>query len=81
MFNADAVELIWAEAKGIPRVINTLCDLSLVYGFSGSCELIDKSIVEEVLSDRNKMGLKSSDESFTEMGVVTSFGDPKVRER
>ena len=81
LFDSDAVELIWSEAKGIPRVINTLCDLSLVYGFSGSCELIDKSIVEEVLSDRNKMGLKPSEENFAEMGVVTSIGDPKIRER
>ena len=81
LFDSDAVELIWAEAKGIPRVINTLCDLSLVYGFSGSFKLIDKSIVEEVLSDRNKMGLKPSEENFAEMGVVTSIGDPKIRER
>ncbi|MEJ2176481.1 MAG: AAA family ATPase [Gammaproteobacteria bacterium] len=81
LFDGDAVELIWSEAKGIPRVINTLCDLSLVYGFSGSCKLIDKSIVEEVLSDRNEMGLKPSEENFAEMGVVTSIGDPKIRER
>ncbi len=81
LFDGDAVELIWAEAKGIPRVINTLCDLSLVYGFSASSQSIDKSLVQEVLADRNKMGLKPAEDGFAEMGVVTSIGDPKIRER
>jgi topoisomerase IA-like protein len=46
----------------VPRVINTLCDLALVYGFSGSCEAIDKQLVLDVLQDRQKMGLQPAAE-------------------
>jgi general secretion pathway protein A len=62
LFAADAVQLIWSEAQGVPRIINTLCDLALVYGFSGNCEAIDKQIVLEVLQDRQKMGLRPAAE-------------------
>jgi general secretion pathway protein A len=58
LFSQNAVQKIWSEAKGIPRVINTLCDLSLVYGFSSSEDKIEAPIVAEVLKDRQKMGLK-----------------------
>jgi general secretion pathway protein A len=62
LFSSDAVQLIWSEAQGVPRVINTLCDLALVYGFSGCCEAIDKQLVLEVLQDRQKMGLRPAAE-------------------
>jgi general secretion pathway protein A len=58
LFSQNAVQKIWSEAKGIPRVINTLCDLSLVYGFSSSEDKIEAPIVAEVLKDRQKMGLQ-----------------------
>ena len=62
LFTADAVQMIWTEAKGVPRVMNTLCDLSLVYGFSASRDSIDGDIVGEVLEDRSKMGLQAASE-------------------
>lgn len=81
LFEPESVELIWKEAGGIPRIINTLCDLSLVYGYSSSSQVIDRSIAQEVIADRNKMGLIPADAAATEIGVVTSFGEPKARER
>jgi type II secretory pathway predicted ATPase ExeA len=73
LFSQDAVQRIWTEAKGIPRIINTLCDLSLVYGFSASCNKIDGAIVAEVLKDRQKMGLQlvpEANEVEPGLGVV-----------
>jgi general secretion pathway protein A len=57
LFRSEAIELIWKEAKGVPRIMNTLCDLALVYGFSAAKKRIDTDIVLEVLADRQKMGL------------------------
>lgn len=59
LFSADAIEAIWRHARGIPRVINTLCDLALVYGYSAAEKLIDLTLVNEVLRDRAKMSLSS----------------------
>ena len=58
LFSSEAVQHIWMAAKGVPRIINTLCDLSLVYAFSASQDKIDAAIVAEVLKDREKMGLQ-----------------------
>jgi general secretion pathway protein A len=73
LFSQDAVQRIWTEAKGIPRIINTLCDLSLVYGFSASCNKIEVAIVAEVLKDRQKMGLQlvpETNQVEPDIGVV-----------
>ena len=58
LFTPGAVELIWQSARGIPRVMNTLCDLALVYGFSSSVQTIDEAVAGEVLADRSRMGIK-----------------------
>jgi type II secretory pathway predicted ATPase ExeA len=61
LFTPKAVQKIWTEAGGVPRVMNTLCDLSLVYGFSASRNTIGVGIVTEVLKDRQKMGLRPAE--------------------
>jgi type II secretory pathway predicted ATPase ExeA len=62
LFTPDAVQMIWTEAKGVPRIVNTLCDLSLVYGFSAAKTSIDAEVVGEVLGDRARMGLQPAPE-------------------
>ena len=62
LFDSEAVELIWESAHGVPRIINTICDLSLVYGFSSSAERITMEIAQEVIDDRSRMGLKAAGE-------------------
>jgi general secretion pathway protein A len=62
LFDSEAVELIWESAHGVPRIINTLCDLSLVYGFSSSAEQITMEIAREVIDDRSRMGLRAASE-------------------
>jgi len=61
IFAGNAIETIWKEARGIPRVINTLCDLALVYGYSANRNTIDGEIVDEVIRDRREMGLTVPD--------------------
>jgi type II secretory pathway predicted ATPase ExeA len=57
IFSAQAVRLIAAASDGIPRLVNTLCDLSLVYGFSEGLERIEAPTIRAVLRDRIRMGL------------------------
>jgi len=73
LFRVDAIEAIWRHARGIPRVINTLCDLALVYGYSASETIIDLTLVNEVLRDRAKMSLSS--QSFAGVDEAV-FRDP-----
>lgn len=60
VFTPEAVRLIAAASDGVPRLVNTLCDLCLVYGFSAEQKSVDAATVRSVLRDRVRMGLPVS---------------------
>lgn len=51
VFTHDAIQEIYRHSKGVPRMINNLCDLSLLIGFSAKLKIIDTHIVESIISD------------------------------
>jgi general secretion pathway protein A len=53
IFQPLAIAYIHKLAGGIPRLVNRLCDLSLVYAFADGCERIDAALVAQVLQDRS----------------------------
>jgi general secretion pathway protein A len=57
LFTPFATAKIARAAHGIPRSINILCDMALVYGFAGQAPVIDVQVIDEVLSDRNEYGV------------------------
>ncbi|MDE2348543.1 MAG: AAA family ATPase [Gammaproteobacteria bacterium] len=52
LFSADAIEFIQARTGGVPRLVNQLCDFSLVYAFADGRQRIDAELVGQVLRDR-----------------------------
>lgn len=87
LFTPLATAKIAKAAHGIPRSINILCDMALVYGFAAEARLIDVELVDEVLVDRSKYGVlgdvnfnvgHSSDIPREEVVVSTPFVPPKV---
>ncbi len=57
LFTARAIDLIWEASKGVPRTINILCDMVMVYGFSNGSTEIGAELVVELLKDRAKFGV------------------------
>jgi type II secretory pathway predicted ATPase ExeA len=53
LFQRKAIEFLHARSGGIPRLINQLCDMALVYAFAERCKRIDAALVEKVLEDRS----------------------------
>jgi hypothetical protein len=51
IFSRAAVEAIYAISKGIPRLVNTLCENCLVLGYGLQLGQITPAIVREVASD------------------------------
>jgi len=49
LFSTGAAREIYYLAEGIPRRINTICDLCLLVGFEEKAPFIDKTIVETAL--------------------------------
>jgi general secretion pathway protein A len=54
LFSCNSVEIIYERSGGIPRVINQLCDMALVYAFAEACTSVDANLVDSVLRDRDK---------------------------
>ena len=67
LFTSEAMEIIAARSKGIPRDINTICFNAVSLGFALQSKKIDSAMVNEVLADLNLSTLieKTSDVPMT----------------
>lgn len=52
IFNDAACKAVWYYSRGVPRVINVLCDTALVYGFAEEKDMVNAKIVHDVANDR-----------------------------
>ena len=50
-FTAGAVEMIFDQTDGVPRLVNKLCDFCLVYAATEDRRTVDRDVVQEVLDD------------------------------
>ncbi len=62
LFRQTAYATVYYHSGGIPRVINTICDMSLVYGFADEAPRISKEIVLDAIRDRKVGGLVIRDD-------------------
>lgn len=53
IFDKDASEAVFRYSGGIPRRINTLCDLALMSGFAQKAQKIEPSLISSVIKDFN----------------------------
>ncbi len=53
IFHADALDLIHHLTQGVPRKINTLCDLALMVGYAQDAGTIEATLVEAIYSEMN----------------------------
>jgi len=68
LFTADTYPLIWRNTSGVPRLINVLCGMALVYGFADFKEFIDTDVINEVLADKqNEFSPQSSNVGVLDM--------------
>ncbi|OGX51896.1 MAG: hypothetical protein A2306_06270 [Omnitrophica WOR_2 bacterium RIFOXYB2_FULL_38_16] len=50
-FTEDAFDSIYGYSKGVPRLINQICDSALLTGYINETQMIDKKIVDEVIEE------------------------------
>ncbi len=50
-FRHDAVEMIYEHSKGVPRLINKLCDLSLLAAYGREVREVDGHLAEEAIRE------------------------------
>ena len=59
VFTTPSVDLIHERTGGVPRLVNQLCDLSLVYAFSKGRKSVTAATVQQVLDDGVFFAVKS----------------------
>jgi type II secretory pathway predicted ATPase ExeA len=57
LFDDEALAMIALHSRGVPRVINMLCDRALVYGYAKQMKSIGGELMRQVICDRAKGGL------------------------
>ncbi|UCE59344.1 MAG: AAA family ATPase [Phycisphaerales bacterium] len=56
IFDSDAIERIYEHSRGLPRIINTLCDNAMLSGYSADQSLVDSQLVESVIRQMMAFG-------------------------
>jgi len=56
IFTPAACECVHLVSRGIPRLVNQVCDYALVYAFTDGLDLVDASVIEQVVADRQMRG-------------------------
>ncbi len=89
IFTADALEAIYEASDGIPRLINQLCDHTLLLAAAGGVKPIDAAGIQEAWADLQQLPAPwhdtpaPSDEaeaSVIEFGALSDdFADPESR--
>jgi general secretion pathway protein A len=51
IFTPQAVELVHSATGGVPRLVNQLCDLALLYAFTKESPTVNRKMVQQVLDD------------------------------
>ncbi|MBY0438986.1 MAG: AAA family ATPase [Burkholderiales bacterium] len=57
VFTPEAFNIVYEKSGGVPRVVNTICDSAMVYGYAQQKSTIDAAIVTEVIEDRERTGI------------------------
>ena len=56
-FPVEATDAIHARSRGVPRIVNVICDAALVFGFAEDRRTVDLALVEEVLGELEATGV------------------------
>jgi general secretion pathway protein A len=56
IFQMKTIDRISQYSRGIPRLINVLCDSALVYGFADGLHTIDTNVIENVYTELKSLG-------------------------
>lgn len=51
IFSTAAAEMIFAATGGVPRLVNQLCDLSMLYAYTDNQQKVTGAVVHQVLGD------------------------------
>src|SRR5688572_1425210 len=57
LFSEAAIKAVFHFTKGVPRLINSICDMACVYGYADGLSTIDIDTILAVVQDKRQSGL------------------------
>ncbi|MPZ75572.1 MAG: AAA family ATPase [Deltaproteobacteria bacterium] len=81
LFYPDAVRQITSYSKGIPRLVNIICDNSLLCAFGRSQKIISADVIHEVARDLRLGSEVKVTQTERTPGVVASKPEPETSSR
>jgi general secretion pathway protein A len=75
IFDEEAVDLIGRVSMGIPRVINNICDNSLLHGYAAEREVIGKDIIQGVIET---LDISTNDMTTGEPSDFETWMTPRI---
>jgi len=80
IFSENAINLIHLESKGVPRLINIVCDRALLHGFAENRPILNSRLIRECIKDLHIPGESSSlplpDQAASSEGI--KYWGPRV---
>jgi type II secretory pathway predicted ATPase ExeA len=77
VFTEMAMGAVQYFSGGVPRLINSICDLALVYGFADGKSPVDEAMVLRVIADRQNSGIApfARSDSPDDPSTLAEIGD------
>ncbi len=77
LFTDSACKAVWYHSRGIPRIINTLCDTAMVYAFAEHKKQVDVQQINNVVNDRKVNGFFTKGQEISQ-NVTRIDCEPKT---
>ena len=77
-FPREVTDVIHARSRGVPRIINVICDAALVFGYAEERRQVDLPLMREVLAELETTGVLPSDTPLR-AGAPAAAADPDRR--
>src|SRR6202795_3644241 len=71
IFSGPAIEAVFRHSRGIPRIVNTICDSALVAGYAKHAATITSEIIDDVARDL-RLGVVAVDPRNNPAGRLTN---------
>jgi type II secretory pathway predicted ATPase ExeA len=53
IFTPDASDVVYHASRGLPRVINQICDYALVFAYAEEARVVNADLVRQVVAERH----------------------------
>jgi general secretion pathway protein A len=78
IFHRTAIKYIHECTGGVPRLMNQLCDMSLVYAYADGCERIHAALVAQMMRDRSQARTSARPLAEEDTATDTAVADEPI---